>query len=70
VTTGPPAASPAPTGTLLLSRFARAGTTVAGPYDPYSVLRSVEDLFGLKPLARAKHASSFVKAALPGALGG
>ncbi|MCW3046704.1 MAG: phosphoesterase [Solirubrobacterales bacterium] len=69
-TTGPAAASPAPTGTLLLSRFARAGTTVAGPYDPYSVLRSVEDLFGLKPLARANHASSFVKAALPGAVGG
>jgi hypothetical protein len=68
-TTDPGAASPPPTGTLLLSRFARPGKTIAGPYDPYSVLRSVEDLFGLAPLARAKDAASFAKAALPGAFG-
>jgi hypothetical protein len=69
-TTDPATGSPAPTGTLLLSRFARAGTTIAGPYDPYSLLRSVEDLFGLTPLARAKDAASFAKVALPGAFGG
>jgi hypothetical protein len=66
-TADPAAASPAPTGTLLLSRFARPAATIAAPYDPYSLLRSLEDLFGLAPLARAKDAASFAKAALPGA---
>jgi hypothetical protein len=68
-TAGAAAASPPPTGALLLSRFARPGRTIAGPYDPYSLLRSLEDLFGLAPLARAKDATSFAKAALPGAFG-
>jgi hypothetical protein len=65
--TDPATASASPTGTLLLSRFASTGRTISKPYDPYSLLRSVEDLFGLTPLARAKDAASFAKAALPGA---
>jgi hypothetical protein len=51
-------------GTLLLSRFADAGTTVSSPYDPYSLLRSVQDLFALKPLARSNTASSFADTVL------
>jgi hypothetical protein len=57
--TEPDAAQGVRNGTLLLSKFAEAGTTVAAPYDPYSLLRSVQDLFALKPLARAADASSF-----------
>lgn len=59
--------APARNGTLLLSRFATAGATIDAEYDPYSLLRSVEDLFGLRPLARAAKAASFVDTALPGA---
>ncbi len=51
-------------GTLLVSRFADAGTTVAAPYDPYSLLRSVQDVFALKPLARSSSASSFADTVL------
>ncbi len=51
-------------GALLLSRFADAGTTVAAPYDPYSLLRSTQDLFALKPLARSNTASSFADTVL------
>jgi hypothetical protein len=51
----------------VLSRFAGGGKATAAPYDPYSLLRSVEDLFGLTPLAHAKDAQSFAKPALPGA---
>lgn len=54
-------------GTLLLSRFADAGTTVAAPYDPYSLLRSVQDVFALKPLARSNDASSFADTVLASA---
>lgn len=41
------------TGALLLSPFLSPGDTDAAPYNPYSLLRSSEDLFGLTPLARA-----------------
>jgi hypothetical protein len=58
---------PPRTGALVLSPFAGGGKTTATPYDPYSLLRSVEDLFGLTPLAHAQEAQSFAKAALPGA---
>lgn len=40
-------------GALLLSRFLAPGSTDAAPYDPYSLLRSTEDLFGLSPLGAA-----------------
>ncbi len=55
----PPAGAPAPAtdplrvGALLLSQFATPGSTDAAQYNPYSILRSNEDLFGLEPLALA-----------------
>jgi hypothetical protein len=55
------------TGALLLSRYAHAGQTDATQFDPYSVLRSVEDLFVFKPLAHAARAKSFAHAALAAA---
>jgi hypothetical protein len=58
---------PPRTGALVLSRFASSAKTTAAPYDPYSLLRSVEDLFGLTPLAHANDAKSFAQSALPGA---
>jgi len=53
--TGAPVAvaDPLKTGALLLSRQVSPGATDAAAYDPYSLLRSVEDLFRLDPLARA-----------------
>lgn len=51
--------TPSKNGTLLISRFAQAGGTDDTAYDPYSLLRSTEDLFGIKPLAKAKDAKSF-----------
>lgn len=58
---GGPAGDDAPSrnGTLLLSRYAQAGGNDDTKYDPYGLLRSVEDLFGLKALAKAKDAPSF-----------
>jgi phosphatidylinositol-3-phosphatase len=41
------------TGTLLLSPFVTAGSTDASRYDPYSLLATNEDLFGLNRLAQA-----------------
>jgi phosphatidylinositol-3-phosphatase len=58
---------PAPTGTLVLSPFARRSKTISTTYNPYSLLRTVEDLFGYAPLAHAKRASSFAAQVLPGA---
>ncbi len=58
---------PVRTGALVLSPLADRGRTISGTFDPYSVLRAVEDLFGYTPLVHAKNASSFVTAALPGA---
>jgi hypothetical protein len=61
----PPAASPpaadssAPVGALLLSRHAAHGKIVSKPFNPFSVLRTVEDLLGYKPLAGATSARSF-----------
>ena len=54
-------------GTLLLSRFASPGGTDAAPYDPYSLLRSVEDLFGLQPLGLT--AGAKVRSFAPALLG-
>ena len=58
---------PVRTGALILSPRARAGSTVATPFTPYSVLRSAEDLLGYTPLVHAKAARSFAAAAAPGA---
>ncbi len=71
----PPPAEPAPApaqdplhvGALVISQFATAGATDAGPYDPYSLLRSTEDLFALEHLGLAAPAK--VKSFAPGLLG-
>ena len=42
-----PADDPPHVGTLLVSRFLSGGSTNATTYDPYSLLRTTEDLFGL-----------------------
>ena len=41
------------TGAVLLSRFIRRGTTATQQYNHYSLLRSIEDLFGLDHLGYA-----------------
>ncbi len=48
-----PAGDPLHVGALLLSPFLTPGSTDAAPYNPYSILRSNEDLFGLDPLGLA-----------------
>jgi len=60
---------PVQVGALVLSRFAKAGATSRAPYNPYSVLRSAEDLLGFTPLAHAAHAASFAASALRAAVG-
>ncbi len=66
----PSAEPPAPrqVGTLLLSRLLSPNSTDANSYDPYSLLRSTEDLFGLEPLEAAGGAKvkSFTEALLGG----
>jgi phosphatidylinositol-3-phosphatase len=59
--------TPRGVGTLLLSRFATAGAIDATAYDPYSLLRSLEDLFGLSHLGRADGAA--VRSFAPALLG-
>jgi phosphatidylinositol-3-phosphatase len=70
--TDPAAGAPPPTGeskvgALLLSRFVSPGATDPAPYDPYSLLRTVEDLFGLDHLGLAGGAK--VRSLAPGLLG-
>jgi hypothetical protein len=52
-------------GALILSPKVKRGATVSAPYNPYSVLRSAEDLLGFTPLVHAKAAKSFADAAMP-----
>jgi hypothetical protein len=73
---GPVAASTArvsgglpPTGLLLVSQYADPSATDSTRYDPYSLLRTLEDTFGLEPLAKAKDAESF-KGQIATAFGG
>ena len=40
-------------GAVVLSKFVRAGTVVTTPYNHYSLLRTIEDLFGLDRLGFA-----------------
>lgn len=56
-------AGPVRTGALVLSPKAKAGSTVSTRYNPYSVLRSVEDLLGYTPLVHAETAKSFANVA-------
>jgi phosphatidylinositol-3-phosphatase len=64
--TAAPTVSPK-VGALLLSRFVSPGATDSAPYDPYSLLRTIEDLFGLDHLGLADGAK--VKSLAPGLLG-
>jgi hypothetical protein len=66
MTAAPPAGKPK-VGALLLSRFVSPGATDPAAYDPYSLLRTIEDLFGLDHLAEADGAK--VKSLAPGLLG-
>jgi len=54
---------PARTGALILSPKVKAGSTVSTRYNPYSVLRSIEDLLGYTPLVHASTAKSFANVA-------
>ncbi len=60
----PPADAPVKNGALLVSRYAQAGGTAGTDYDPYGLLRSLEDLFALRPLAGAAKAGSFAPTVL------
>ena len=62
-----PAGDPLKVGALLVSPFVTPGATDAVAYDPYSLLRSTEDLFGLAHLAKADGAK--VKSFAPALLG-
>jgi hypothetical protein len=53
------AGSPARAGALVLSPFTMRNSTDTTAYGPYSVLRTIEVVFGLNPLARAHRAHSF-----------
>lgn len=53
----PPSGDPRRVGTLVLSRWAKAGTADATPADPDALLRTIEDLFGLRHLAAASGAA-------------
>ena len=46
------------TGTLLLSPFIKGGTTSTVPYNHYSTLATIEDLFGLSRLGQAATTSA------------
>jgi hypothetical protein len=61
------AAEPTKVGTLLLSSSVPAGTTLGTPYDPYSLLRTTQELFGVTPLANAdaKGTDSFASQVVP-----
>jgi hypothetical protein len=61
------APEPAKVGALLLSQFVAPGSTDAVAYNPYSLLRSTEDLFGLTHLAAAE--ATKVKSFAPALLG-
>jgi phosphatidylinositol-3-phosphatase len=47
------------TGTVVVSRFVAPGTTSDKPYNHYSFLRTIEDLFGLSPLGYAARSTAF-----------
>jgi phosphoesterase family protein len=62
-----PVGDPLKAGALLVSQFVSPGSSDAVAYDPYSLLRSTEDLFGLSHLAKAEDAK--VKSFAPALLG-
>lgn len=62
-----PSGDPKKVGALLVSQFLSPGSTDAVAYDPYSLLASTEDLFGLSRLGQAGGAK--VKSFAPALLG-
>lgn len=64
----PPPADPLKVGGLLASPLLTAGGTDGAVYTPYSLLRSIDELFGLAPLGEAKGAKvhSFASAFIAG----
>lgn len=52
-TAPPPPPNPLKTGAVLVSKFITKGSTDAARYNPYSLLRTSEELFGLGYLAEA-----------------
>ena len=65
---GAPATGGGLVGTLVLSHYAKPGASSATPYNDYSLLRTVEDLFGFQHLANAAQPGvhSFGSDVLPG----
>ena len=61
--TGQASAGPVRAGALVLSPYAKRGSIDGRSYNPYSLLRSVERVFGQAPLGRAKTAKAFGPAA-------
>ena len=63
---GPADTSKGPVGLLVVSKFVAPGGALVEPYDPYSLLASVEDFFGLTHLAMANASgtSSFATSVL------
>jgi phosphatidylinositol-3-phosphatase len=55
---------PVRTGALVLSRYAKKGKVISTTYQPYSLLRSIEDMLGDTALAHAQAAPSFAQAIL------
>ena len=63
------AADPLQVGALLVSRYAAAGQTIGTPYDPSSMLRSVEELFGI-PIYLGEAGAKGTESFAPQLLGG
>jgi hypothetical protein len=63
-----PATDPLKVGALLVSPLLTAGGTDGAAYDPYSLLRSIDELFGLAPLGAAEEPKvhSFASAFIAG----
>jgi hypothetical protein len=55
---------PVRTGALVISRYTARKKPISKAYDPYSLLRSIEDMLGDDALARAAGAASFAKRVL------
>jgi phosphatidylinositol-3-phosphatase len=47
------------TGTVVISKFVSPGTKTDKPYNHYSFLGTIEDIFGLAPLGYAKKSTAF-----------
>lgn len=59
--------APVRNGALVVSRYATAGATDEAELDPYGLLRTVQDVLGLEPLARSANATSLLDTVLAAA---